>query len=63
MKWDEIAKIKEDILAQKDNCGGCETCSQVFGDKELTYDPRTVFELILYIEEQEKVIKELCHEI
>jgi len=56
---EEIDKIKQEILYWSNNCGGCETCSQLFGNRELTYDPETVWKLIVLIEEKEKEIQRL----
>ena len=63
MTRSEINDIKKDIEYQANNCGGCETCIQIFGNEELMYDPRTVYDLILLIEKLEEEIttlKELC---
>lgn len=49
----DIAKIKEDCLYWCNNCGGCETCSQVFAVKP-EYDHQETLALILQLEEAEK---------
>jgi hypothetical protein len=48
----EALQIRESIVFQSNNCGGCETCFQVFGDKpDPTFDMQTVFEIISLYED------------
>jgi hypothetical protein len=56
---EELNQIKENCLFNANNCGGCETCAQVFSGKPAEYDYRETFMLISMIEERDKRIAEL----
>jgi len=55
---EQLKEIKENCLLWSNNCGGCETCDQMFRNPPL-YDHQETFYLICMIEERDKRIKEL----
>ena len=55
MTGQEVKDIKETILFWANNCGGCETCEQIFGkQEEPTFDMLTVYEIICFFEDKTK---------
>ena len=59
MTKEDLEMLKKDAIFWGNNCGGCETCSQVFGIRELTIDAQDLHELIVMIEERDKEIESL----
>jgi hypothetical protein len=55
---EEIQELKRDIEFHGNDCGGCETCTTVFGTKEYTIAPETAYMLILRIELLESLLDE-----
>jgi hypothetical protein len=53
-----LQEIKNDCIAQSNNCGGCETCSQFFGSMP-EYNHQETFYLICMIEARDEKIREL----
>ncbi len=51
---DELQEIKDACAYWANNCGGCETCSQIFGNRQLTFDAETVYTLVTMIENLRK---------
>ena len=51
MTEQEVKDIKDSIAYWANNCGGCETCHQIFGNREEpTFDMQTVWEIINFFE-------------
>lgn len=54
-----VEEIKKDCLFNANNCGGCETCSQVFAGKPREYDYEETYYLIQMIEFRNQRIAQL----
>lgn len=55
---EELAAIKEHCIFLSNNCGGCETCNQIFKNPPL-YDYEETFNLVKMIESLKRKISEL----
>lgn len=54
-----VQEIKKDCEFNANNCGGCETCAQVFAGKPREYDYQETYSLIQMIEFRDQRIKQL----
>jgi hypothetical protein len=55
---EELAEIKANCEFNSNNCGGCETCAQVFSGPPELYDYEETYRLILTIEQLRKELRE-----
>lgn len=55
---EQLQKLKENCMYWANNCGGCETCTQLFAYPP-PYDHHETFDLILMIEARDQKIKKL----
>ena len=59
----ELKNIKDNCLLWANNCGGCETCTNVFGTKEPAYDHQETLNLVVMIEQRDLQIKRLQEQL